>query len=38
MNHIDHEATIVKAEQAIERNWIHGETRQALKRYLSQIK
>ena len=38
MDHIDHGATVVKAEQAIERDWIHGETRFALKRYLSQVK
>ena len=37
MNHIDPGATVVKAEQAIERDWIHDETRQALKRYLGQI-
>jgi len=36
MDHIDSEATVVKAKQAIERDWIHDETRQALIRYLSQ--
>jgi hypothetical protein len=35
MDHIDTGATIAKAEQAIERDWTHGETRQALVRYLS---
>lgn len=36
MNHIDPEATVVKAKQAIERGWIHGETQRELNRYLSQ--
>jgi hypothetical protein len=35
MDHIDTGATIAKAERAIERDWTHGETRQALVRYLS---
>ena len=36
MNHIDPEATVGKAKQAIERGWIHGETQRELKRYLGQ--
>ena len=36
MNHIDPEATVVKAKQATERGWIHGETQRELNRYLSQ--
>ena len=38
MNHIDPEAAIGKAEQAIERGWIHSETRYALVRYLERGK
>jgi hypothetical protein len=34
MDHLDSEATVVKAQQAIERGWIHSETRFALDRYL----
>ena len=36
MNHIDPEATVVKAKQATERGWIHGETQRELNRYLGQ--
>jgi len=36
MDHFDPEATMEKAELAIERDWIHGETRRELKRYLNQ--
>lgn len=38
MDHIDTGATVVKAEQAIERDWTHGETRRALVRYLGKAK
>lgn len=35
MNHIDPEATAVKAKQALERGWIHDETERELSRYIS---
>jgi hypothetical protein len=38
MDHIDPGAALVKAELAIGRGWIHGETRSFLQRYLSQAK
>lgn len=34
MDHIDSGATVIKAQQAIRRGWIHGETRLALQHYL----
>lgn len=36
MDHFDPEATVVKAQQALGRGWIHEETRRVLKRYLGQ--
>lgn len=38
MDQIDPAATLVKAEQAIERGWIDSETRSDLQRYLGQAK
>jgi hypothetical protein len=38
MDHIDTGATVVKVEQAIERDWTQGETRQALVRYLKKAR
>ncbi|MGB5439704.1 MAG: hypothetical protein WBN90_08665 [Gammaproteobacteria bacterium] len=38
MDHIDPGVTLVKAEQAIGRGWVHSETRSDLQRYLSQAK
>lgn len=38
MDHIDTGATTVKAEQALERGWVHGETRQSIVRYLGKRK
>ncbi len=37
MSHLDSEATVAKAQLAIERGWIHSETRVALNRYLGQV-
>jgi hypothetical protein len=36
MDHLDHEAAVAKAQQAMQRGWIHSETRYALTRYLGQ--
>ena len=38
MDHLDAGVTVVKVQQAIERGWIHGESRRALTRYLDQNK
>ena len=38
LDHIDSTAAAGKAEQAIERGWIHDETRRVLVRYLDQAK
>ena len=38
MGHLDAGATLVKAEQAIGRGWIHSETWSDLQRYISQAK
>jgi hypothetical protein len=35
MDHLDREAAVARAQQAMERGWIHGETRNVLNRYLS---
>jgi len=37
MEHLDSEATVAKAQLAVERGWIHSETRIALDRYLGQV-
>jgi HEAT repeat protein len=36
MGQLDPAATVTKAEQAIERDWVHNETRRELVRYLAQ--
>jgi hypothetical protein len=36
MDHLDRQATVARAERAISRDWIHGETRRILGNYLRQ--